>query len=272
MLRRRHRRDGAAAEPPKRRIGLTRLSRYLSGRWLRVALLSVVGVCSAAAPVAALLVVQDAINNGMQAHDEARLTRDVDRLPPHQRPRLDPADDPRARARPRRPGRRARAPRGPLRPSDHAVAEVLLAAEGRLDHRPHHLGRGRALGRPLAGADDARRQHADPGRGGRRALRARLAPRARRARHPAADADPHAVVPGALARGVPARARDDRVDDRADRGVGVGDGRDPGLQPRARLPRRVRRRQRREPAHEHARAVAELALLPGDRVPRASSP
>ena len=63
--------------PQPKRIGLTRLGRYLSGRWTRVALLSVVGVCSAAAPVAALLVVQDAINNGMQAHDESRLTRDV---------------------------------------------------------------------------------------------------------------------------------------------------------------------------------------------------
>jgi ABC-type multidrug transport system fused ATPase/permease subunit len=66
-----------AGPGPKRRIGLTRLTRYLSGRWPRVGLLSVVGVCSAAAPVAALLVVQDAINNGMQAHDETRLTRDV---------------------------------------------------------------------------------------------------------------------------------------------------------------------------------------------------
>jgi ATP-binding cassette subfamily B protein len=63
--------------PHKQRSGLTRLSRYLVGRWRRVALLSVVGVCSAAAPVAALLVVQDAINNGMQAHDSRRLTRDV---------------------------------------------------------------------------------------------------------------------------------------------------------------------------------------------------
>jgi ATP-binding cassette, subfamily B, bacterial len=63
--------------PHKQRSGLTRLSRYLAGRWGRVALLSVVGIGSAAAPVAALLVVQDAINNGMQAHDSTRLTRDV---------------------------------------------------------------------------------------------------------------------------------------------------------------------------------------------------
>ena len=64
---------------------------------------------------------------------------------------------------------------------------------------------------------------------------------ARRARDPAADAHPDALVPGAVARGVPPRARDDLVDDRADRGVGLRHGRDPGVQPRARVPRRVRR-------------------------------
>ena len=63
--------------PHKRRSGLTRLTRYLAGRWSRVALLSLVGICSAAAPVAALLVVQDAINNGMEGHDSRTLSRDV---------------------------------------------------------------------------------------------------------------------------------------------------------------------------------------------------
>jgi ABC-type multidrug transport system fused ATPase/permease subunit len=62
---------------PQRRTGLSRLARYLSGKWLRVAALSVVGVLSAAAPVSALLVVQDAIDEGMQKGDHARLTRDV---------------------------------------------------------------------------------------------------------------------------------------------------------------------------------------------------
>jgi ABC-type multidrug transport system fused ATPase/permease subunit len=61
----------------KHRTGLTRLTRYLRGRWGRVALLSLIGVCSAAAPVSALLVVQDAIDNGMRAHDHRRLTIDV---------------------------------------------------------------------------------------------------------------------------------------------------------------------------------------------------
>ncbi|HEV8463105.1 MAG TPA: ABC transporter ATP-binding protein, partial [Gaiellaceae bacterium] len=61
----------------QRRTGLTRLSRYLEGRWTRVGLLGLLGVASAAAPVSALFVVQDAIDNGMQAHDSARLTRDV---------------------------------------------------------------------------------------------------------------------------------------------------------------------------------------------------
>jgi ABC-type multidrug transport system fused ATPase/permease subunit len=59
------------------RTGLTRLGRYLRGRWLRVGALGVVGICSAAAPVAALLVVQDAIDNGMKTGDKSRLARDV---------------------------------------------------------------------------------------------------------------------------------------------------------------------------------------------------
>jgi ABC-type multidrug transport system fused ATPase/permease subunit len=62
---------------PQRRTGLTRLSRYLAGRWMRVALLGVVGICSAAAPVTALIVVQDAIDNGMKTGDRSRLARDV---------------------------------------------------------------------------------------------------------------------------------------------------------------------------------------------------
>ncbi len=60
-----------------RRTGLSRLTRYLRGRWRRVALLSVVGVLSAAAPVSALIVVQDAIDSGMRDGDRSRLARDV---------------------------------------------------------------------------------------------------------------------------------------------------------------------------------------------------
>jgi ABC-type multidrug transport system fused ATPase/permease subunit len=61
----------------QRRTGLTRLTRYLTGRWGRVAVLSAIGICSAAAPVSALFVVQDAIDNGMRAGDRSRLTIDV---------------------------------------------------------------------------------------------------------------------------------------------------------------------------------------------------
>ena len=61
----------------KRRTGLTRLGRYLVGRRVRVALLALVGICSAAAPVSALVVVQDAIDKGMREHDRGRLSRDV---------------------------------------------------------------------------------------------------------------------------------------------------------------------------------------------------
>jgi ABC-type multidrug transport system fused ATPase/permease subunit len=65
------------ARKPGKRTGLTRLGRYLIGRRRRVALLAAVGVCSAAAPVSALLVVQDAIDKGMRDHDRGRLGRDV---------------------------------------------------------------------------------------------------------------------------------------------------------------------------------------------------
>ena len=61
----------------KPRVGLTRLTRYLRGHRTRVGLLAIVGVGSAAAPVAALFVVQNAINEGMLQHDSARLTEDV---------------------------------------------------------------------------------------------------------------------------------------------------------------------------------------------------
>ncbi len=63
--------------PRRNRIGLSRLTRYLRGRWGRVALLSVIGVLSAAAPVSALIVVQDAIDRGMRDGDRSRLARDV---------------------------------------------------------------------------------------------------------------------------------------------------------------------------------------------------
>ena len=60
----------------KRRSGLSRLGHYLPGQRLRVAGLAVVGVAMAAAPVAALLIVADAIN-GMQNGDKSQLIRDV---------------------------------------------------------------------------------------------------------------------------------------------------------------------------------------------------
>jgi ABC-type multidrug transport system fused ATPase/permease subunit len=65
--------------PPPRapRTGLSRLGRYLRGRRLRVTVLAAVGVVSAAAPVSALIVVQDAIDHGMRGHDRGLLARDV---------------------------------------------------------------------------------------------------------------------------------------------------------------------------------------------------
>ena len=60
-----------------RRVGLSRLTRYLRGRGARVTALGIIGICQAAAPVTALLVVQDAIDHGMRAHDRSRLGHDV---------------------------------------------------------------------------------------------------------------------------------------------------------------------------------------------------
>src|SRR5258708_19873209 len=66
-----------SALPRKQRTGLTRLGRYLIGRRKRVALLALLAVCSASAPVAALLIVKDAIDHGMPAPDKTRLGADV---------------------------------------------------------------------------------------------------------------------------------------------------------------------------------------------------
>jgi ATP-binding cassette subfamily B protein len=63
--------------PRKKRVGLTRLTRYLRGRWGRVTVLSAIAVAGAAAPVVGLLIVQDAIDHGMRVHDTGRLERDV---------------------------------------------------------------------------------------------------------------------------------------------------------------------------------------------------
>jgi ABC-type multidrug transport system fused ATPase/permease subunit len=62
---------------PKKRAGLSRLKHYLPGQRLRVSALGVCGVLMAGAPVAALLIVANAINKGMVAGDKSRLTRDV---------------------------------------------------------------------------------------------------------------------------------------------------------------------------------------------------
>ncbi len=59
------------------RTGLTRLGRYLTGKWRRVALLGFVAALGAAGPVIGLLLVQDAIDNGMRTGDTRRLSIDV---------------------------------------------------------------------------------------------------------------------------------------------------------------------------------------------------
>jgi ATP-binding cassette subfamily B protein len=63
--------------PRRSHNGLSRLTRYLGGQGWRVAYLSVIAVLGAGGPVIGLLLVQDAIDNGMKAGDTGRLTRDV---------------------------------------------------------------------------------------------------------------------------------------------------------------------------------------------------
>ncbi|MFL6028761.1 MAG: ABC transporter ATP-binding protein [Gaiellaceae bacterium] len=63
--------------PRHNRTGLTRLGRYLEGQYGRVAFLGVIAMLGAAGPVIGLLLVQDAIDNGMKKGDVSRLTRDV---------------------------------------------------------------------------------------------------------------------------------------------------------------------------------------------------
>jgi ABC-type multidrug transport system fused ATPase/permease subunit len=63
--------------PQRKRTGLSRLTRYLRGQRTRVALLAIVGICSAAAPVTALKLVQNAIDQGMVKRNHGRLELDV---------------------------------------------------------------------------------------------------------------------------------------------------------------------------------------------------
>jgi ABC-type multidrug transport system fused ATPase/permease subunit len=63
--------------PRRQRTGLSRLWRYTAGRHGRIAAVLALAAISAAAPVAGWWIVGDAIDNGIRAGDEERLTRDV---------------------------------------------------------------------------------------------------------------------------------------------------------------------------------------------------
>jgi ABC-type multidrug transport system fused ATPase/permease subunit len=60
--------------PHKQRVGLSRLARYLEGRWLAVAGLTLVATGGAAAQTGGWLLVRDAIDHGIRGHDSRRLT------------------------------------------------------------------------------------------------------------------------------------------------------------------------------------------------------
>ena len=85
--------------PRKAHTGLSRLGRYLPGHRLRVAVLSVVGIFTAAAPVERSLRRPGRDRQGHAAHDRARLDARRPHLSRDQRARLGAADD--ARPRPR---------------------------------------------------------------------------------------------------------------------------------------------------------------------------
>jgi ABC-type multidrug transport system fused ATPase/permease subunit len=63
--------------PQPKHTGLSRLGLYLRGHWGRVGVLAVIAMLGAAGPVVGLLLVQDAIDNGMKEGDTHRLARDV---------------------------------------------------------------------------------------------------------------------------------------------------------------------------------------------------
>ena len=173
-----------------------------------------------------------------------------------------------ARARERGPANGARAPPRPLRAPHVALAPLLLATEGRLDHLAADQRHRRALGRPQPGPDDARRQHADTDRRSLWALSARRAAWARGLlRAPTRD-HCHSLVPARLARGGVRGADPDRDRHRPARRVGRRDGSRAGVQPRARVPGRVRRAQRAEPRRERPRAEDLFGLLSRDRATR----
>jgi ABC-type multidrug transport system fused ATPase/permease subunit len=63
--------------PRKRRVGLSRLARYLRGRWPWVAVLMLGAAGEAAAQTGGWILVRYAINNGIVGHDQAFLTHIV---------------------------------------------------------------------------------------------------------------------------------------------------------------------------------------------------
>jgi ABC-type multidrug transport system fused ATPase/permease subunit len=63
--------------PRRARTGLSRLWRYTEGRHRRIGIVMLLAALAAAAPVVGWHLVGDAVDNGIRAHDEHRLARDV---------------------------------------------------------------------------------------------------------------------------------------------------------------------------------------------------
>ena len=221
----------------KHRTGLSRLGRYLRGRWLFVAWLIVVATGSAAAQSGGWLLVRDAIDNGIAKGDRHTLTvvvavylvvnllgwlcqvtliRGLARIGQGivLGLRRDLFDHLTSLS---------------LRYFSEQRAGWIIA---RADQR-----RGRDLRRALPGPADARLERRAPAHHRDRPVRGRLAAGARRDGHPAAHARLDALVPGQVVGRAARGAKPDRRRDRPDRRVGVGHGDHPGVQPRARTSR-----------------------------------
>jgi ABC-type multidrug transport system fused ATPase/permease subunit len=66
--------ETSLSRPRKKRTGLSRLSRYLEGRWPLVGVLTLVAVAGAACQTGGWILVRSAIDNGIRGHDRHYLT------------------------------------------------------------------------------------------------------------------------------------------------------------------------------------------------------
>ena len=246
---------------------MTRLGRYLEGRWLLVALLTLVATGGAAAQAGGLAsCIRAAIDDGIAQGDESLLTELVivylgvnaagwalqsilirglagigQGIVPGPQPR-------------------------PVQASDGAVAALLLRAAGGLDHRPADQRRQRRVRRPVPGPAHPGIEHRAAADHGRRAVHRQLASWAWSR---SSSCRRRWCSRGGFRRrrrwrGFEVRKRIATVTAQVGPSVS-GMAMHPGLQPRAHIPGAVRRAERRQPQGQRLRPEAVLGVLPGDR-------